>query len=205
MSDNENTPEKQRENWNLFYSENLRPWRGVGKLPGLEVKNGDSALDIGCGNGKTVAALLERGALVTGLDFSEKAVETCKILFGDKASFVVSDCLRLPFPDESFDIITAVHVFEHLDSKMLEIAVAESKRVLKKGGRILIRSFAPGDMRSGGEERNVRGNGIVYHYHTLDTFGSLFSDFSVETAETVSETMRFGGVRIRSVCVFNKV
>lgn len=204
MSDPIFKREEQRQSWDRFYCENDRPWRGIGKLSGLVVEKGDKALDIGCGNGKTVAALLQEGAFVTGLDFSENAIEHCKKMFLENADFVVSDCSDLPFDDDTFDIVTLVHVLEHLDDEQLSSTVSEACRVLVSGGKILVRSFAVGDMRAEGLNSNIRGNGIVYRYFTLKEIENIFNGMNVIKADTINERMRFGGTRVRVECIFEK-
>ncbi len=204
MSDPTLERDDQREHWDRFYHDNDRPWRGVGKIDGLEISKGDRALDLGCGNGKTVSALLQSGAQVTGLDFSEEAISYCNKTFGNKARFTVSDCSELPFEDGSFDIVTMVHVLEHLDDEQLSMTVSEVKRVLSPGGKIMVRAFAINDMRASGEESNVRGNGIKYRYFTLDLIKRLFSDMDIIMAETIEDKMRFGGVRVRVECIFQR-
>lgn len=204
MSDPVLERDDQRRYWDRFYHDNNRPWRGVGKIEDLEVSKGERALDLGCGNGKTVSALLQCGAQVTGLDFSDEAISYCKKAFGTKARFIVSDCSELPFENGSFDIVTIVHVLEHLDEEQLSMTVSEVKRVLSPGGRILIRAFSVDDMRASGEESNVRGNGIMYRYFTLDRIKCIFSNMEVIKAETIEDKMRFGGVRVRVECIFQR-
>ena len=205
MRDGGRCREEQRESWDRFYSENKRPWRGVGKLPGLEVSEGDRALDIGCGNGKTASALIQAGVSVTGIDFSPNAIHYCEQSFGDRAKFITCDSSSLTFPDSSFEIVTLVHVLELLDDKQLSDTVSEVSRVLVPGGKVLVRAFEVSDMRAGGSDSNVRGNGISYRYFTEEQILSLFDGFEVIHSDTVSEKMRFGGVRVRVEAVLRKL
>ncbi|MBP6021203.1 MAG: methyltransferase domain-containing protein [Candidatus Methanomethylophilaceae archaeon] len=192
--------ELQKEAWERFYSENCRPWRGVGKLD-LDITPGQRALDIGCGNGKTVLALIAAGAEAVGLDFSENAIAYCRGAFGDRAEFVNSTCTELPFPDGSFDIVTMVHILEHLDGDDLTKAVAEAERVTAAGGRILVRSFSEGDLRSGGRDSDIRGNGIAYRYRSAGEIVSLFAGCTAVRSVTSDEETRFGGTRVRAECL----
>lgn len=105
---------EQRDLWDGFYAANGRAWRGNSRIPDPLSGEGD-ALDLGCGNGKTVSTLIDMGYRVTGVDFSAMAVEMCRENFRDSAEFVVSDIVSLPFQDSSFDYVTAVHVLEHID------------------------------------------------------------------------------------------
>ena len=77
--------EGQQEAWDSLYRGQDRPWRGVADISWTEIRPGDRVLELGCGNGKTAEALLERGAAVTGLDFSRAAVDSCISRYGDRA------------------------------------------------------------------------------------------------------------------------
>ncbi len=135
----------QKELWDEVYRQNPRAWRGVSSVP---IPCEGKALDIGCGNGKTVFALLEAGLDVTGIDFSPTAVERCRSAYPD-AEFLECDASELPFPDGCFDYVTAVHVLENLDDEKLRMAASEARRVLRTGGYLFVRCFTPDDMRSG--------------------------------------------------------
>ncbi|MDR3075514.1 MAG: class I SAM-dependent methyltransferase [Candidatus Methanoplasma sp.] len=193
--------ECQADCWERFYREHRRPWRGIGNVT-LDIEPGSKVLDIGCGNGKTVAALIKMGMDVTGLDFSDSAISYCMDAFGDKARFSVAGCEHMPFPDDSFDAVTAVHVLEHLDDVQLRDTVAEISRVLLPRGIVFVRSFAVGDMRSGGGNMNTRGNGIEYRYHTVEDMKRAFKGFELVRSERKDETMRFGAVRVKTECLF---
>ena len=196
--------EPQSECWERFYKEQRRPWRGIGKVGDLDIPSGSKVLDVGCGNGKTVGALLEMGMDVTGLDFSPSAIDQCVRAFGGKAKFTIAECERMPFSDETFYAITAVHVLEHLDAIQLSDTVSEIRRVLKPGGVVFVRSFAIGDSRAEGKESDVRGNGISYRYYTVENMLEIFDGFECLNSERVDESMRFGAVRVKVECLFRK-
>lgn len=197
---NEQWSEEQKEHWERFYQEHKRPWRGVGKIT-LDIPEGSKVLDIGCGNGKTVSALMKAGMDVTGLDFSASAISHCINVFGDRAKFTIAECDHMPFSDDSFDAVTAVHVLEHLNSIQLKDTVSEISRVLVPGGYVFVRVFAVGDMRSEGKERNVRGNGIEYRYYTEEDMKHIFNGFEMINCERKDESMRFGAVRVKIECL----
>ncbi|MDY0293953.1 MAG: class I SAM-dependent methyltransferase [Candidatus Methanomethylophilaceae archaeon] len=198
MSGDPGTPEA----WNRLYSSQPRPWRGVAEVPPLPIPPGGRVLDIGCGNGKTSAALLERGYTVVGADFSQEAVSACLRLLGGRMSAVCCRSDSLPFLDASFDGATLVHLMEHLDDRSAERTASEVRRVLRPGGAVFVRSFSPEDMRAGGPP--VRGNGIPYRYLGHEEVVSFFAGFEVLRAGTVSERTRFGAVRSRSECLLRR-
>ena len=189
----------QRELWDGFYNANGRAWRGNSRIPDPLSGNGD-ALDLGCGNGKTMSTLLDLGYRVTGLDFSKTAVDLCAEMFGDSASFVVSDVSDLPFPDGSFDYVTAVHVLEHVEDSGMQTVADEILRVLRPGGFVFVRSFTPSDMRSGTRS----GEGIRYVHRNPDGVAAFFRAFDTEYARRVDDRTRFGTTRSRAECLFRK-
>lgn len=96
---------------------------------------GGRALDIGCGNGKFMLAMNSLGWQFEGVEFNPVAVDVCreaglKVVHGDLQAGA--------YEDESFDLITARHVIEHIPDP--ENFVGEIARVLKKGGRIVIQT-----------------------------------------------------------------
>ena len=90
-------------------------------------------LDIGCGTGITLQILQEFGK-AEGMDLSDDAIDFCK-----KRGFSITkgDVAKMPFPDDSFDIITCLGVFYHEGVKDDLMAMKEIKRILKPGGRLL--------------------------------------------------------------------
>ena len=197
----------QREAWDSFYSGNRRPWRGVSDIGDLPFPLGSRVLEVGCGNGKTAVALARRGYRVTGMDFSQKAIDICRELIPD-ADFVCASVLNIPFENGSFDGISAFHVLEHLTDEELNKASEELYRVMKTGGYLLVKSFAEGDMRAGkgivSGDSVIRGNGILYHYFTEDELTSKLSQFECVSIRTVEDKTRFGPVRRRIEAVFRK-
>ena len=115
----------------------------------LELKDGSLVLDAGCGGGANMAAMRKRfsGGLVIGLDHSpvsaakaEKvnrravAAGLCRVTVGDVAS--------LPFPDSTFDLVTAFETVYFWPDP--EQSFRQMLRVLKPGGCFLICNEADG-------------------------------------------------------------
>lgn len=91
-------------------------------------------LDVGCGTGNSYARELQRrGGDYVGVDVSETAVAAARAA-GLQAE-VIADAAELPFPDESFDLVLCVEVFEHLFAP--DSAAREIRRVLRPGGRLV--------------------------------------------------------------------
>ena len=103
------------------------------------VQPGERALDVATGTGNTAFAIAERGAAVTGVDVSagmlaqarERAAQE-----GIAAEFVEGEAENLPFPDGSFDLVTARHAPHHFHD--VPKFLREVHRVLVPGGRFVM-------------------------------------------------------------------
>lgn len=91
-------------------------------------------LDAGCGTGALLDHLLKQpGVEPYGLDFSGQALAYTRQRGHPR--LVQGDLTRLPFPDSTFDVITALDVLEHIRED--EGALREIHRVLRPGGVLL--------------------------------------------------------------------
>ncbi len=110
------------------------------------VKPGDRALDLCCGTGDLALALAQRGAEVTGLDFSGAMLEIAekrrrKNLKPQtlRLKFILGDAQQIPFPDRSVDIVTVGYGLRNLTN--WGVGLAEMCRVTKSGGRLVVLDF----------------------------------------------------------------
>lgn len=98
---------------------------------------GHRVLDAGCGSGALSAALRERGASVTGLDASTGMLALARRRLGEGADLHEGRLGEpLPFGDGTFDDVVASLVLHYLED--WAPALAELRRVLKPGGRLLV-------------------------------------------------------------------
>ncbi|HMK34751.1 MAG TPA: methyltransferase domain-containing protein [Desulfomonilaceae bacterium] len=90
-------------------------------------------LDIGCTAGLMTEIYSRKFRHVTGIDIDGDAIEYASHnLSSDNLHFFLRDAMDTGFPDESFDVVTCAHIYEHVpDSTRL---MSEIYRVLKKGG-----------------------------------------------------------------------
>jgi 2-polyprenyl-3-methyl-5-hydroxy-6-metoxy-1,4-benzoquinol methylase len=91
-------------------------------------------LDAGCGTGRFSAIAAARGARVTALDVGERLL--AKVAEKCDCERVVGSVERLPFADESFDVVLCSEVVEHLRSP--RAGVGELARVVRPGGRLVL-------------------------------------------------------------------
>ncbi len=122
-----------------------RLWkRRVVKL--AQIKTGARALDLCCGTGDISFALARGGAETTGLDFSPQMLEVAaqrqsvnSKLKIQNLKFVQGDAQQLPFPKNSFDIVTVGYGLRNLTS--WERGLDEMLRVAKPGARLIVLDF----------------------------------------------------------------
>lgn len=104
--------------------------RLYGRLEGARV------LEIGSGSGGRSVALALRGAEVAGVEPSDAGVAASRLRAERyqkiQVQFQVGVGERLPFPDESFDLVFSMEVLQHVQD--LERVIAETHRVLRRGG-----------------------------------------------------------------------
>ena len=108
----------------------------------VDIQDGWTMLDIGCGGGATLKRLLKRsrGAKVYGIDISEESVvKAIKVNADviDKQVFVQQgSAAELPYEDGTFDLVTAVETVYFWPN--LPSCLQEVRRVLKPGGHFAI-------------------------------------------------------------------
>lgn len=90
-------------------------------------------LDAGCCSGAMMRAMSRRGR-VFGLDLSEKAVRSCHTK--GLTNVCRADFLRMPFADDSLDLVTAFDVIEHIEDE--PAALGELRRITRTGGHVIL-------------------------------------------------------------------
>lgn len=100
---------------------------------------GKKILEIGVGPGKLLLRIAKKGYRVTGIELrQDMAYEARKRVkeAGFDIDILHQSIYRLPFKDETFDCIVMTFVLAEIDN--LDRAIVEMKRVLKKGGKIIV-------------------------------------------------------------------
>ena len=95
-------------------------------------------LDIGCGAGRFCPIVADRGARISGLDATPALVEIARERIPD-GDFAVGDMEELPWPDESFDLVTGFNSF--FIAANIVNALAEARRVVRPGGSVAMTVF----------------------------------------------------------------
>jgi SAM-dependent methyltransferase len=107
-------------------------------------RNGERALDLGCGVGHTLRRIAPLVAFAVGADATLEMMQAgrASVVTAPNAAFAQTDAAALPFADATFDLATcrlAAHHFSNAASAFREVA-----RVLRPGGRfVLVDNYAP--------------------------------------------------------------
>lgn len=155
----------------------------------------ETALDVGCGEGRFCRMLKERGIHAVGLDPTKALLDEAARRDPD-GTYTLASAGSMPFPSDHFDLTIAY--LSLIDIEDIRPAVAEMTRVTKPGGRLLVanlNSFNTAGAELGWiksitgapryfaidnymEERGVwcewRGIRIVNHHRPLSTYMKLF-------------------------------
>ena len=102
-----------------------------------ESKNVKKILDVGCGTGRLVSFLNSRGFKTYGCDAQKEALTLARKI-NQKKLITLTKATNLPYKNNSFDLVTAISVIEHLTKNEAGKFIAEARRVLKTNGFIFL-------------------------------------------------------------------
>jgi arsenite methyltransferase len=112
-------------------------------IEALDLQPGERVLDIGAGPGFLaceMAAVVGEAGSVHGVDPSESmlaiAAHRERAPGSAPTEFRAGDALELPYPDASFDAAVTTQVYEYVED--MPAALADARRVLRPGGRLLV-------------------------------------------------------------------
>ncbi len=108
------------------------PWIASSIPPASKV------LDIGCGAGFLTHHLGEKGHTVFGVDLSLSSLEMAKKR-DPSGTYLQANAMELPFDAESFDVVSAMDLLEHVEDPLA--VIREAGRVLRPGGLFFFHTF----------------------------------------------------------------
>jgi ubiquinone/menaquinone biosynthesis C-methylase UbiE len=103
---------------------------------------GERVLDVGCGEGRFAAALLDAGVEVVGVDVAAEPLRRARARRADLDLRLISAEGSWPLPDSSFDAVWAGETIEHVADTAGWLS--EVRRVLRPGGQLLLSTPAHG-------------------------------------------------------------
>jgi ubiquinone/menaquinone biosynthesis C-methylase UbiE len=111
-------------------------------------------LDLGCGTGRAIPALVRAGWSVVGTDVSIDQLEAARAYVGDRARLVHADAHQLPFADGAFDAVLSI--LTHTDFDDPEAVFTEACRVVRSGGTFVYLGIHASAPRSSSAEMTGR-------------------------------------------------
>jgi SAM-dependent methyltransferase len=94
-------------------------------------------LDVGCGHGLIHPFLRDPNYRLTGVDVAGEAIRLARQT-NPEVIYETYDGRRLPYPDARFDVVFTICVLHHVPVEQWPAFVAEMRRVLRPGGRVVI-------------------------------------------------------------------
>jgi demethylmenaquinone methyltransferase/2-methoxy-6-polyprenyl-1,4-benzoquinol methylase len=131
--------------YDLLADQSEEPVRRAG-LEQLSARPGEKVLEIGFGTGHCLVALAQAvgsAGKVYGIDLSDEMLKIAdenleKAGLADRAELICGDAEELPYAAESLDAIFMSFALELFDTPKIPKVLAECKRVLRPGGRIVV-------------------------------------------------------------------
>ena len=132
---------------------------------------GKKVLDAACGEGYGSKILSQFCDSIVGIDIDELTINNAKNKYKDKKnmSFINSSIEKLPFSDNTFDVVVSFETIEHVNEIIQDKFLKEVSRVLKDGG-IFIISTPNKKIYSDIEEGSN-------HYHVKEFYKDEFIEF----------------------------
>lgn len=188
-----------------FSDLNFSTAEGIESIAKLELtlntiagSNPASVADFGCGEGVLVHSLRSQSICCIGLDLSIQALTLAPAEI--KGYLIQADLEKVPLQDQCFDVVSMIAVLEHIYPPNISNVLKEAKRVIKKGGRLVVRvpsqnqSLEPKHYQhftEVGLREMLMSNGftverIIGNHNTLQDWGLYYSSLT-----QVSEAARY--------------
>jgi len=155
------------------------------------VPAGTRLLELGCGGGVSLFAQHWR---TTGLDLSFRSLRRASAHY---ELALQADALNMPLPDASYDGVVSAYFYEHLSPSSKELLLAETRRVLRPGGRVVFLF-------------DVLSSNPLYRYYRRDAalFEQCFVEhdhhYGLEPASTNLDRFARHGFRVIDTHLANK-
>ena len=141
-------------------------WELFSELVGRKDGKGFRCLEVGCGRGSLSCYFAAAGYDCTLLDNAPSAIEQARRNFAAlqfKGQFDVGDALKMPYADNSFDVIFSIGLLEHFSE--IDAPLREQVRVLKKGGTLFV--YVVPEKRVLAQEENEWINRLLHSWPGL--------------------------------------
>jgi len=153
----------------------------------VDTEDGSMVLDIGAGRGLWVTRLVGKGLKVLGIDYVKEVVDKAnKKLKSEgmlkQARFVVGNALDIPFADNTFQLVTDIGTFQHIEQERWPQYVKEVVRILTDNGYYLNVSlskrtpqFLGWSFERNKDQDSFEKFGVLYNFFTEEEIRNIFS------------------------------
>lgn len=166
-----------------------------------------SVLDLGCGLGRHSMLFARYGFKVTAVDISDDALNFLKKYSKEKGAEIScrkADMEALPFADDAFDCIFAMHSAGHADSEGMKNVMGEIRRVLKPDGTVFMTlcsketwTFARSGLPKADSNTVIKNDGpeqgVPHYFVDKEDIISLFEGFELIKVRHIDDCC-YGGV-----------
>ncbi len=162
------------------------------------------ALDLGCGNGKYLAYLKEKGFGVAGLDSSPTAVEMTKEILGGEAEIVCADMYNSSLPEGKYDLVISIAAAHHGLKEQVRHIIKEVYKSLALGGYLFITlpdNEGSSHWTSMAEHKEIEPGvrvplngpeaGLPHSSFTREEIRDMFSDFAAVDMQLLADRGRW--------------
>lgn len=169
---------------------------GLDRYLGDEYRADTSVLELGCGNGRVIRHLIERGVPadnITGVDSSSNMLHAAALALPSAVSLVLGKATDIPFKDESFHLVTANMVLHAMDDRELDATLDKVSDVLKPGGKFFFidaavdQSDSAQTLKRWVTQPSPWGTRLQVFSHDVDeVIGEMAPSHGLECVETAS-------------------
>ena len=153
-----------------------------------EARAGERVLDLGCGAGRFVAALRDAGADPVGVELADAALERARRNVPGADLRAMTD--EIPLEDSSVDLVWCSEVLEHVADTVAFLT--ETRRVLRRGGRLLVTVPDHGLVRR-------TGIALLRHEAHYDPLGQHLRFYSRRSLTVALDATGFTDVRLAAL------
>ncbi len=169
--------------------------RAVALVADIASLSGRRVLDLACGPGRHAVHLIERGALVVGLDLSAPMLARARQRLPRSADLVRGDMRRLPFADRVFHAV--VNLFTSFgyfaDDAEHQAVLSEAARTMVPGGTLVLDYFNAALVKDGlvpHEERMLGGQRVTILRRVTDDGRFVIKEMKPEEGRCFVERVR---------------
>lgn len=157
-------------------------------LEALRKQSVRTVVDLGCGDGRNLAALAGAGFNALGVDIAPTGLAHARRVVGARSFLLRADATSLPLVDDSVDAVTCFDVFGQI--KDPTDLIAEARRIVTPDGLFVTNAFTLDDETYGeGEEiapHTFAYKDTLFRYYEEAEIKALFEDWHVHEIDRVS-------------------